>query len=325
MPSAAAFSAATSLAADKPSEIASLARRLPKAELHLHLDGSLSDAFCTERMPALGVVSPLVRHPRFATFSEWAVAAKSDPGLLSDDMMSCRHAAGNDKLNLFNWANQFLQTEADLEAATAELCSRLASDHAVVYCELRFCPTLHTLRGLSEASALEAVLRGFASVGLPGGVIVCALRTLAPEHWAAMAALAADSAAVGFDVAGFEPGFGLEPMREAISAAVASPGCGVTLHAAEWPGAATEGGGCETLANVEAASAARPRRGRGEAGRREVRRADHRSHSRSAWTESATRCSCAGGGSWRLGLRDAGSLLRALSDPSPAGRSCRPG
>jgi adenosine deaminase len=201
----------------------------------------------------LGIVSPLEHHPQFSSLTAWALAVKADPSLLSNDMISCRVAGGNDQLNLFNWANQFLQTPENLEAATTELCSRLAVEHNVIYLELRFCPTLHTLHGLSERSALDAVQRGFAAVGLPGGVIVCALRTMSPEHWTSMAALAADSPAIGFDVAGFEPGYPLEPMREAIAAAVASPHCGVTVHAAEWPGEPLEGGGCETLANLETA------------------------------------------------------------------------
>ena len=65
-----------------------LARRLPKAELHLHLDGSLSDDFCLARMPALGVVSPLERHPGMGSLTAWALAVKADPTLLSDDMIS---------------------------------------------------------------------------------------------------------------------------------------------------------------------------------------------------------------------------------------------
>eukprot|EP00911_Craspedida_sp_UC1_P001123 UC1_evm1s845 len=179
-------------------------------------------------MAALGVASPLERHPQFADLGAWALAAKRDASLLAPDMMSCRVPVGNDKLNLFNWANQFLQTESDLEIAAHQLCTRLRTEHTVVYCEVRFCPTLHTLHGCTERAALEAVARGVRAAGLPGGgVIVCALRTLPSEHWHAMAKLAVESEdAIGFDVAGYEPGYALAPMAEAIKLAIDGESCG---------------------------------------------------------------------------------------------------
>jgi len=97
---------------------------------------------------------------------------------------------GNDNMNLFNWANQMLQTADDLKLATLEICTRLRREHNVVYAEIRFCPTLHTHQGLNESEVTDAVLQGFQASGMPGGVIICALRTMPEAHWLAMARLA---------------------------------------------------------------------------------------------------------------------------------------
>ena len=94
------------------------------------------------------------------------------------------NAAG--KMEIFNWANQFLQEKVDLYEATLDIAARLRDEHHVVHLELRFCPTLHTLGGLSEVDATTAVVAGFNASGLSGGIIICALRTLSPTHWQAM-------------------------------------------------------------------------------------------------------------------------------------------
>ena len=82
---------------------------------------------------------------------------------------------------IFDLMNRFLQTSDELCEASFELATFLARQHNVRYLELRFCPLLHTLEGLSAEEACRAVLRGlseaFASrpAGAPmrGGVILC--------------------------------------------------------------------------------------------------------------------------------------------------------
>ena len=50
--------------------------------------------------------------------------------------------------------------------------------------EIRFCPALHTLEGLSEEEVVRAVTAGFArarrDTGIEGGIILCAPRPHAP-------------------------------------------------------------------------------------------------------------------------------------------------
>ena len=60
---------------------------------------------------------------------------------------------------IFDFCNQFLQTEEQLKAATCDLCQRL-SEKNVIYAEIRFCPDLHTLSGLNSEQALKAVIEG---------------------------------------------------------------------------------------------------------------------------------------------------------------------
>ncbi len=124
--------------------------------------------------------------------------------------------------------------------ATLDLCRQLREVN-VCYAEVRFCPTLHTYEGLSEEAALAAVYQGFSASGLPGGIIVCALRSMDAEHSLRMAKLAAKGPAVGFDVAGYETGYPLSKHAEAIKFAVAAEGLGVTVHAGEWMNAGNEG------------------------------------------------------------------------------------
>ena len=55
-----------------------------------------------------------------------------------------------------------------------------------------FCPSLHTLEGLSPSQAVEAVLAGYRGQDqVVGGVIIVALRSSSQEHGIQMARLAA--------------------------------------------------------------------------------------------------------------------------------------
>ena len=60
---------------------------------------------------------------------------------------------------VFDFCNMFLQTTCELEEATVDILQRLRKEN-VVYAEIRFCPTLHTLESLTSEEALNAVMRG---------------------------------------------------------------------------------------------------------------------------------------------------------------------
>ena len=92
---------------------------------------------------------------------------------------------------MFDFCNQFLQTRDELTSATADLLGRLA-DRNVWYAEVRFCPSLHTLEGMTEDQAVQAVIDGVRAKSevIAAGVILCALRSKGAEHGVAVARLA---------------------------------------------------------------------------------------------------------------------------------------
>ena len=148
---------------------------------------------------------------------------------------------------VFDWANQFLQTEAELTGATLDLLTRLAED-GVIYAEVRFCPDLHTNEGLTPDQAVEAVIAGFRSQShVLGGVILVALRSKSEQHGLNTARLgskylqrsAADlPGVVGIDVAGDEGSFPLASDTDPMAAGLREAsrlGIPITVHAGEWP------------------------------------------------------------------------------------------
>jgi adenosine deaminase len=130
--------------------------------------------------------------------------------------------------------------------ATPEACERVAfeavqdcaADGAVLI-ELRMAPLLLEAHGLSGDEAVNAMLaglaRGSAATGVPAGLIVCGMRTDAPEDVMRSAQLASrfvSHGVIGFDLAGAERGFPLTLHSKAVALAKEA-GLGITLHAGE--------------------------------------------------------------------------------------------
>lgn len=213
---------------------------IPKTELHLHLDGSLDETFISERALDRGVILPVVPE-KLREFLH--------------TMKSKRVNSGSSVLPSSNWpafdfCNQFLQTEDELKVATSSLC-RVLSDENVVLAEIRFCPQLHVLEGMTVDDAVSAVVSGFRiaqhELDIRGGIIVCALRSYSVDHSIEMAELAAawlGKGVVGFDIAGDEGAFPLEIHKLGILEAVRR-GVPTTIHAGEWP--------VDTVKNIELA------------------------------------------------------------------------
>ncbi len=206
---------------------ADLLRRLPKAELHLHLDGSL----------------------RPETALRLARQRRLDKGMSLAAMrarlrapMPCRDQA--ELLAAFDLPIALLQDTEALERTTHELVEDVATD-GTTYVEIRWAPSLHTRRGLSSREGIAAVVAGArtgaAATGIVVRLIAVALRTLDPDGEAEMARVAVDfrgDGLTGFDCAGREAD-APDPFRFERAYAIArEAGLGITCHAGEWGGAA---------------------------------------------------------------------------------------
>jgi adenosine deaminase len=194
---------------------------LPKVELHLHLDCSLSYALVHRLDPSITL----------ETFRRDFVAPSK-----------CRSLA--DFLTRPPRQIALMQTRERLRAATQDVFDQLKRD-SVLYAELRFAPLLHTQAGLTPeevtATVDEAVEEGVASTGIEAGLILCTLRHFSSEQSLLTAELAVrhartpGSRVVGLDLAGDEAGFPLAPHVLAFGFAARS-GVACTAHAGEAAG-----------------------------------------------------------------------------------------
>jgi adenosine deaminase len=202
------------------------ARAVPKAELHLHLAGSVR--------PATGVRLARERG-MFPELTDAVIAARmvAPP--------RCRDQA--ELLEAFAVPVALLQDAEALAVAAAELVEDVAGD-GTRYMEVRFAPTSHTRGGLSLDAVIEAVAAGLrAAAGrIDVRLIAIAMRTDPPARSlevarAAVAAREAGLGMVGFDLAGLEATApSLEPHLPAFRIA-RDGGLGISVHAGEWGGA----------------------------------------------------------------------------------------
>jgi len=200
-------------------------RRLPKAELHVHLDGSL----------------------RPATMVELAVAARIELPTRDLDALR-RYMLVDDAADLEEYLRRFditialLQTPEAIERAAYEMVEDAAGDNLRLL-EVRYCPELSTPGGLSLDEVIAAEWRGLSrgerDFGVRTGIINCSLRNYDPAVSLRIAERSVANRAhgvVGFDLAGGEQGRPPGVHRAAFDAALAG-GLGITVHAGEAAGA----------------------------------------------------------------------------------------
>ena len=200
-------------------------RRLPKAELHCHLDGSLRASTLFELGREYG---------------------RAMPGESAEEVarhMVVAHAHDLEEyLQRFSTTLSVMQRADALERIAAELVEDAAAD-GVRYIEIRYAPVLCTREGLSLRDAVEAPLRGIARASKTSGtlarLIICGLRHLDPRVSLELAELAVayrGRGVVGFDLAGGEKG---HPARDHAAAFehARRHDLAVTVHAGEGDGA----------------------------------------------------------------------------------------
>ena len=204
-----------------------LLEAMPKAELHLHLDGSVRIGTALELARTRGVDAPTTWRGMYD-----ALVAP----------MPCRDQA--ELLKAFDLPIALMQDGEALEQITAELVERKAAEN-VRYVEIKWGPLLHVAKGLSLEAGIDAVVRGAEGAAARTGTVVrlvaTALRSHDPEANIRLAEAAArfrDRGLTGWDLAGDEAAFP-DPMphAEAFEAARAG-GLRITIHAGEWNGAA---------------------------------------------------------------------------------------
>ncbi len=198
---------------------------LPKAELHVHLDGSLRPETLIDLARATGTSLP-----------------SADPDVIRA-FMRVDHAHDLEEfLKKFDITVAVLQAPDAIERVAYEMCEDAGRDN-VRYLEVRYCPHLSTKGGLSLDGAIAAELRGLArgerDFGVVARVINCSLRHYAPEVSLRIAEASVrfrDQGVVAFDLAGGEAGRPCGVHAAAFDVARAGR-LGITVHAGEAAGA----------------------------------------------------------------------------------------
>ncbi|MBS1511436.1 MAG: adenosine deaminase [Bacteroidetes bacterium] len=194
---------------------------LPKVELHLHLDCSLSyevvqqiDPSITESFYQNNFIGP-------AKFKDLA------------DFLT--RAVNGYKL---------MQTKEQLQLVVHDLFKQLAADN-IIYAEIRFAPLLHTEKGLTTYEVIQAVesatADAIATTGIEARLILCTLRHYAEAesmHTVQLVEQFKGTTVVGFDIAGDEAGYPISNHIKAFEYAK-TKNIPCTAHAGEAKGAAS--------------------------------------------------------------------------------------
>ncbi|MFN8354370.1 MAG: adenosine deaminase [Spirosomataceae bacterium] len=193
--------------------------QLPKIELHLHLDCSLSFEVVQQLSPT-------------TSYDEYRASFVAPP--------KCTDLA--DYISRAIKGFELMQTPHQLRLVTLDLFKQLKADH-VIYAEIRFAPLQHTYQGLSASEVVrivnEAVEEGIAQTGIKAGIILCTLRHYNEAQSMETIQLVEQfrgSCVVGFDIAADEAGFPITAHIKAFEYAKAQQ-IPCTAHAGEAKGA----------------------------------------------------------------------------------------
>jgi adenosine deaminase len=199
--------------------------RLPKAELHVHLDGSLRPETMIDLARKARVPLPAYDAEPLRKF------------MLVDDASSLE-----DYLHRFDFTIPLLQTPEAIERVAYEMVEDAARDH-LRYLEVRYCPHLSRRGGLTLEQVMDAELRGLSrgerDFGVIARVINCSLRHYDPAISMEIAECSVafrNRGVVAFDLAGGEAG--RPPGNHQTAFTTAARGLlGITVHAGEAAGA----------------------------------------------------------------------------------------
>jgi adenosine deaminase len=195
--------------------------RLPKTDLHVHLDGSVRVDTLLELADQQGVELP-----------------HSEPVALYDHMHVQDARDLVDYLSRFDITLSVMQQADAIERIAFELAEDAVAENTR-YLEVRFSPVLHQQDGLSMEDTVESALRGLrraeATYGVRAGVIICGIRNMSPHTSMGLADLTVafkQRGVVAFDLAGAEYNNPAKMHREAFYR-VGNANVAATIHAGE--------------------------------------------------------------------------------------------
>jgi adenosine deaminase len=202
---------------------------LPKAELHVHLEGTATPDLVRRMADRNGLEIP-----------EGVFAAP--------DRFAWRDFL--DFLNTYNLVCSVIRTGEDYRDITYEYLASCAADGAI-YVELTASIDHARLAGLSDDEHWAGIAAGIDDArrdhGIEARILSVAVRNFGVERATEIAELTAARPhpyLVGFSLAGDEAGYPPEPYAPAYQVA-ADAGLGCTVHAGEWAGAASVRGALE--------------------------------------------------------------------------------
>lgn len=192
---------------------------LAKAELHCHLDGSIS----LEVIRQLAEMANITVPESDKELKQLVVAPEKAESLM-------------DYLKTFDFVRPLLQTKEALHLAAYDV-ARQAAQENVIYTEIRFAPELSMDEDLSASETVEAVLAGLKQAeeefGIVAKVLVCGMKQSPKEvtrdifeHVVELA----EKGLVGFDFAGNELDFPPAQLADLIKE-IQALGLPMTFHA----------------------------------------------------------------------------------------------
>ena len=192
--------------------------KIPKVELHLHLDCSLS-------FDVVNRINPLIEIDEYRS----SFQAKHNSSSL------------NDYINCADRAIELMQTRENLELVVEDLFKQLKKEN-VIYAEIRFAPLLHCSQNLDENKVVEIICNKAKIESekndINYGLILCTLRHYSKKQSLKTVRLVnqyKNNGVVGFDIAADEAGYPLDNHIEAFNYAK-SNGLNITAHAGEAKG-----------------------------------------------------------------------------------------
>lgn len=196
--------------------------KLPKTDLHVHLDGSIR----------ISTIFDLAKKQKVKLPADTEEELKK---IVSCDE-NCKSL--DEYLGAFDITLSVMQTEESLIRTAFELAEDAAKEN-IRYLEVRYSPILHTQKGLKLTIISDAVIKGLREAekkyNIRTGVIICGIRNMNPDKSLRLAKLAVaykNKGVIGFDLAGAEYNYPAKDHMEAFYLAL-NNNINITIHAGE--------------------------------------------------------------------------------------------